>query len=73
MVFVIQGNQGDIIKVDFHIARFLPTVFRNFLGKVAICVKKTYGRQGKAQITGFLEVVAGKHPQTTGIDHEGLM
>ena len=73
VLFVVEGDQRQVVEVQLDVAGFLPAVLTDPLREVAEGIEETDCHQGQTEIAGFLEVVAREHAQTAGIDHQGLV
>jgi len=73
VLFVIEGDQRQVVEVQLDVAGFLPAVLTDPLREVAEGIEETDCHQGQTEVAGFLEVVAREHAQTAGIDHQGLV
>jgi len=73
VLFVVEGDQGQVVKIELNVAGFLPTVFTDLLCEVPKSIKKADCHQRQTKVAGFLEVVTREHTQTTSIDHQGLV
>ena len=66
----LHGKLGDIVlRVDGD----LPAVLVDLLFKVAVAVEEADGHQRDIEIAGALQMVAGEHAETAGIDGQGLV
>ena len=51
----------------------LPAVAIEALAEISLAIKQAHADEGDAEIGGALDVVAGQHPESAGIDRERLM
>jgi len=73
VLFVIEGDQRQIVEVQFDVAGFLPSILADLLREVAVGIEETDCHQGQTEIAGFLEMIAREHAQTASVNHQGLV
>ena len=59
--------------MQFDIAGFLPAVFADVLGEVALRVHEANCDERQAEVGGFLKVITGEDAQAAGIDRQGFV
>ena len=67
---ILHGQDRHLIEIEDEVARFLPAVFGDVLGKIALVIDETNSHQGNAQVTGFLQMIAGQHAQAASVHRQ---
>ena len=70
---VQQRHDGHLFEFQALVAGFLPAIFGDVLGEVALGVEEADRDHGQAEVAGAFHMIAGEHAQAAGIDRHGLV
>ncbi len=68
----VARGDGHGVRVEVGVGLLLPAVAVERLAEVAVPVEQADADEGHAEVAGGLEVVAGQHPEATGVLRERL-
>ena len=71
-IFGEYGLNGHLVKIILRVAFHLPAVDVECLAKIALSVEQSHADEGKPQITGGLEVIAGENAQPARVNAQSL-